>query len=176
VRAAMRAPSGDLATNSVCARLIDEGSAAIAVIPTDRGWQAGPRGLKSYARHAWQEFLFKAEYAFDYGMPQWLARIDNLILARTSHLFLVRHKPYHFRMWYREGLADYVRDVLLSANAADEALVERERVKAVVESHLRGARNHTTELHKLLTIAAIQRLFLRDPVARPSKPIRPHVA
>ena len=30
------------------------------------------------------EFSFKAEYAYDYGMPQWLARIDHAL--RGVHL------------------------------------------------------------------------------------------
>jgi hypothetical protein len=31
------------------------------------------------ASHALLEFSFKAEYAYDMGMPQWLARIDHAV-------------------------------------------------------------------------------------------------
>ena len=60
------------------------------------------------------EFTFKAEYAYDYGMPQWLSRIDHFLSPlRLERLFLGRHKLLHFRVWYRDALADYVREILL---------------------------------------------------------------
>jgi len=45
--------------------------------PHSDGSRARRNGvLPETASHALQEFLFKAEYAYDYGMPQWLARVD----------------------------------------------------------------------------------------------------
>jgi len=55
--------------------------------------------------------MFKAEYAYDYGMPQWMARIDHLFSwFHLERLFLRRHKFNHFRVWYRDSLSDYVRE------------------------------------------------------------------
>ncbi|MGH7898049.1 MAG: hypothetical protein ACREQQ_08850 [Candidatus Binatia bacterium] len=42
--------------------------------------------------------------------------------------------------------------------------LEREAVEAVVNDHLDGRRNHTAEIHKLLTVELVHRLFTRRPV------------
>ena len=47
-------------------------------------------------------------------MPQWLARIDHVLSPfRLERLFLGRHKFCHFRVWYRDALSRYVREVLV---------------------------------------------------------------
>ena len=62
-------------------------------------------------RHLYQEFTVKSEYAYDYGMPQWLAGIDHVLAPlHLERLFLGRHKFYHFRVWYRDKLSQYVKD------------------------------------------------------------------
>ena len=45
---------------------------ALRQIRTDRG--LGGRGVSALALRALREFQFKAEYAYDYGMPQWMVR------------------------------------------------------------------------------------------------------
>ena len=65
------------------------------------------------ALHWYQEFTFKAEYAYDYGMPQWLARLDHVFAPlRLEKLFLGRHKVAHFRVWYRDELSHYLKEIL----------------------------------------------------------------
>jgi asparagine synthase (glutamine-hydrolysing) len=108
--------------------------------------------------------LFKAEYAYDMGMPQWLARIDHALSPlRPEHIFLGRHKPFHFRVWYRDALAGYVKEMLLDPRALSRPYIERKRLEAVVRGHLTGDRNYTTELHKALTLELLHRLFLDNP-------------
>jgi len=107
------------------------------------------------------EFTFKAEYAYDYGMPQWLAQIDSLLSPfHIERCFLGRHKLFHFRVWYRDALSEYVRQVLLDPRTLSRPYLERTGVEAVVRDHLRGHRNYTTEIHKLLTLELLHRLFL----------------
>ena len=104
------------------------------------------------------EFTFKAEYAYDYGMPQWVARVDHLISPlRPERMFLGRHKFYHFRVWYRDALAQYIRDVLLDSRALTRPYVERKGLETIVQGHLDGGRNYTLEIHKLLTLELIHR-------------------
>ena len=48
-------------------------------------------------RH-YHEFMAKAEYAYDYGMPQWLVRADRRLSAlHLEKLFLIT-KFCHFRI------------------------------------------------------------------------------
>jgi asparagine synthase (glutamine-hydrolysing) len=109
------------------------------------------------------EFTFKTEYAYDYGMPQWLACIDHLLSpGHPERLFLGRHKFYHFRVWYRDALAPYVREMLLDRRTLSRPYVKRNTVETIVRRHLRGDRNYTTEIHKLLTLELLHRVLL-DP-------------
>jgi asparagine synthase (glutamine-hydrolysing) len=118
-----------------------------------------------------REFQFKAEYAYDYGMPQWMAAIDRRLTAlRPERLFLGRHNVSHFRLWYRDVLSDYVREVLLDPSTLSLPCVERKGVEAVVDGHLDGHRNYTVEIHKLLTIELVHRLFTRGSVDSALRP------
>jgi asparagine synthase (glutamine-hydrolysing) len=166
VRTVFRSPAAALASNQLSLRLIADGNPDLLQIPTDRGL-AGNRGIIARAAsRGILEFLFKAEYAYDVGMPQWLARIDHTLSPiRPEHLFLGRHKPFHFRVWYRDALAGYLQEMLLDPRSLSRPYVERKGLEAVLRSHLKGDRNYTTELHKVLTLELIHRLFLDHPKA-----------
>jgi asparagine synthase (glutamine-hydrolysing) len=94
-------------------------------------------------------------------MPQAVARIDHFLSPlRLERLFLGRHKPLHFRIWYRDQLAEYVRQILLDPLTLSRPYLQKKTVEAVVKGHLNGTRNYTTIIHKLLTLELLQRLFL----------------
>ena len=170
VRAAFRAPDSTLENDKVSLRLIGDGNAALRQIPTDRGLGGNRGRFLGGASRALLEFLFKAEYGYDMGMPQWVARLDHFLSPlRLERLFLGRHKIFHFRIWYRDTLAGYVREVLLDSRSLSRPYVDRKGIEAVVEGHLRGERNYTSELHKLLTLELIHRVFLDNP-GKPSPP------
>jgi len=161
VRAVFRAPASALDSNQDSLRLIADGKKELLQIPTDRGL-AGERGRLSAAAHrGLLEFLFKAEYAYDMGMPQAVARIDHALSAfHLERLILGRHKVFHFRLWYRDALGGYVREMLLDPRSLGRPYVERKRMEEVVHGHLKGDRNYTNEIHKLLTLELIHRLFV----------------
>ena len=161
VRTVFRAPEPTLAGYHACVRLIGDGNRDLLRIPTDRGL-LGERGrLSGGASRAFLEFSFKAEYAYDMGMPQWLARVDHAFRGfRLERLFLGRHKISHFRIWYRDRLASYVKEVLLDPRSLSRPYVERKGVETVVQGHLKGDRNYTAEIHKLLSLEILHRLFV----------------
>jgi asparagine synthase (glutamine-hydrolysing) len=166
IRTIYRAPVSATTSDSSCLRLIEEGSARLSAVPTDRGF--GMRGLRGVAARAVHEFSFKAEYAYDYGMPQWVARFDHRLSALgLERVFLGRHKFYHYRVWYRDALGSYVREMLLDPKSLARPYVERKRVESVVNGHLRGDENHTLAIHKLLTLELVHRLFLDSPAKDP---------
>ena len=110
--------------------------------------------------HGYMEFTFKAEYAYDYGMPQWLSKIDHSVSAlRLERMFLGRHKTSHFRVWYRDQLSPYVREILLDRKTVSRPYLEPKAVEAVVNGHTKGGLNYTSAIHKLLTLELVQRLF-----------------
>lgn len=143
-------------------QLIAAGNPALDRVRTDRALRRHPVPLLSKLFHQWQEFTVKAEYAYDYGMPQKLARIDHkLRFLHLERLFLGRHKFYHFRIWYREQLRDYVKACGNDADAIP-GCYRPEAVRRIVADHLTGRGNFTSELHKLLSIRLVEQLFVRS--------------
>jgi asparagine synthase (glutamine-hydrolysing) len=161
IRTIFRAPESARANNDISLRLIADGNAALNGIRTDRGLGGDQGRFSGAISKRFLEFTFKAEYAYDYGMPQWLARIDHLFSPfQLERLFLGRHKFSHFRVWYRDVLAEYVREMLLDPRTLSRPYLQRNSLEAIVRGHLQGGRNHTSEIHKVLTLELIHRLFL----------------
>ena len=71
-----------------------------------------------------------------------------------------RHKIFHFRWWYRTILANYVKEILLDPRALARPYLERAGVEAIVSCHLKGTRNYTTEIHRLLSLELLHRAFV----------------
>lgn len=163
VQAVYRAPREQDSAVDPRLRLIEDGNQRLRQIRSDRGIGGTYRPLISMVAHAFMEFTFKAEYAWDYGMPQWLAPIDRLLSPlRPDRLFLGRHKFLHYRVWYRGPLAGYIREMLLDPLSLSRPYIQQEHLERVVSAHLSGRRNYTTTIHKLLTLELLQRLFF-DP-------------
>jgi asparagine synthase (glutamine-hydrolysing) len=163
VRTVFRAPKSNGAVGDIRPRLISDGSPALDRIRSDRGVGGDSGPLATVVSRLILEFLFKAEYAYDYGMPQWVARVDHLFSPlHLERLFLGRHKLLHFRLWYRDSLSAYVRQMLLDPVTLSRPYIERKGLEAIVHRHLKGEGNYTAEIHKLLTLELLHRLFL-DP-------------
>lgn len=167
VRTAFRAPNSAMPKNDIfednedCARLIADGNPALHRLRTDRGLGGAKGSWTSPMARGYQEFTFRAEYAYDYGMPPWLVRIDHAFSPlHLERLFLGRHKFCHFRVWYRDALAGYVREMLLDSRSLARPYVDRRSLETTVEKHLRGEANSTTEIHRLLTLELQHRLFV----------------
>lgn len=161
VRTVYRAPRESIANGDVRLRLINDGNAALGKVRSDRGVGGNGGRLTAALERAYLEFTFKAEYAYDYGMPQAVSRIDHFFSAlRLERLFLGRHKLLHFRVWYRDQLADYVRQILLDPLTLSRPFLNRRTVETIVRGHLEEGRNYTAAIHKLLSLELLQRLFL----------------
>lgn len=161
VRTVFRAPASACENNDVCLRLIAEGDAKIAAQRTDRGLGGNRNAIAAAILQQYLEFTFKSEYAYDYGMPQAVAKIDHLLgPLHLERLFLGRHKFYHFRVWYRDSLAGYIREILLDSRSLGRPYLNAKTVEAIVAGHLKGNRNYTIAIHKLLTLELLHRLFI----------------
>jgi asparagine synthase (glutamine-hydrolysing) len=158
VKLAYRTPRGQEFNKTPALRFISESMPALGRIPTDRGLRYPPTPGWTKLLHFYQEFSFRAEYAYDYGMPPWLARADHFLAPlHLERLFLGRHKFYHFRVWYRDRLGKYLKDVLLDPATGRRAHLNPARLEPLVNEHLAGTHNHTTELHQALSMELIHR-------------------
>ena len=161
VRTVFRAPEHVFTANDISVRLIADGKGELLRVPTDRGLAGGRRRLGEAVAHGILEFLFKAEYGYDMGMPQWVARVDHVFSAlHLERLFLGRHKVFHFRIWYRDRLAEYLKEMLLDSRSLARPYIERKGLEAIVRGHLDGTHNYTNELHKVLSLELLHRAFL----------------
>ena len=162
VRTTFRAPPSAGKNNDFRIRLIGDGNLALRQIRTDMGF-AGAEQFPGAMLRRYHAFTFKAEYAYNHGMPQWAAQIDHLLAPlHLERLFLGRHKYYHFRVWYRDLLAGYVREMLLDSRTLSRPYLDSKTLEALVRRHLTGDRNYTTEIHKVLSLELLHRLFI-DP-------------
>ena len=161
VRTLFRAPEAVAKSNDLRLRLIGDGSKVLRKIRTDMG-AAGRSGYFPGARlRQYHNFTFKADYAYDHGMPQSVAQIDHALAPlHLERLFLGRHKYYHFRVWYRDALSGYVREMLLDRRTLSRPYWRGKAVEQMVHHHIKGDRNYTYEIHKLLSLELAHRMFI----------------
>jgi asparagine synthase (glutamine-hydrolysing) len=156
-----RVPPALAESQELALRLIAEGNPALERVGTDRGLRTQAIPALGRAHHLFQQFTFKAEYAYDIGMPQWLARLDHsLAPLHLEKLFLGRHKFHHFRVYYRDELSPYLKEMLLDPQTLGRPLFRKSVLEAMIQGHVGGYRNHTLEIHKLLTIELILRKLI----------------
>ncbi|MDR3566765.1 MAG: hypothetical protein P4L43_01930 [Syntrophobacteraceae bacterium] len=161
VSLAYQAPASLAQSSELSLRLIADGCERLGKIPTDRGLSYRPLPVVSEVLHAFREFSYKAEYAYDYGMPQWLAAVDHVVSPlRLERLFLGRQKFYHFRVWYRRELSRYAMEVLLDPQSLARPYIDGKGLSEVVNAHVKGIRNYTGEIHAALTAELIQRCLI----------------
>jgi asparagine synthase (glutamine-hydrolysing) len=163
VSLAFKAPPEAAVSLEPSLKLIADGNPKLGRIPTDRGITYPADKALNRARRAVQEFLAKAEYAYDYGMPDWLARADSCLRPlRLERLVLGRQKFCHFRSWYRGPLAGYIKQVLLDRQSLDRPWLNGRAVESLVTEHIKGTRNCTVEIHKLLSLELAHRSLCKS--------------
>lgn len=174
VRTVFRSPDSALKSDDLCLRLIGDGNKALLQIRSDRGFPGQHPGFSARLSRMLLKFSFKAEYAYDMGMPQWVAQIDHAFSRwHFERLFLGRHKVFHFRLWYRDELRGYVQELLLDPQSLSRPYVDPKGVQAVVRGHIKGNRNYTNEIHRLLTLELVHRLLLGQTRAATRKSVAP---
>lgn len=161
VKTVFRAPQSACTNDNVSRRLIADGNTALTRIRTDRGPISGLNGWRAGTIRNLITFTIKAEYAYDYGMPQWVAGVDHALShLHLERLFLGRNKFYHYRVWYRDALSRYVQSVLLDPRTLSRPYLQSGTVQNMVRRHVKGERNYTSDIHKLLTLELISRTLL----------------
>jgi asparagine synthase (glutamine-hydrolysing) len=158
-----QAPAEAIANAEFSLRLVSNGNSDLCKILTDRGLGWNSNNLFSKASHLYYEFLFKMEYLYNYGMPQWMAKLDNVFVPlHLKRFFLGRHKFHHFRIWFHNELADYVRKILLDKRAGDRPYLNKNFLEKMVNSHIKGTHNFTNEINKILTAELIHRILIEN--------------
>jgi len=149
-----RAGNTEKSGKQVARSLIGHGNAALVALPTDTGNASWLWGQVS-------QFLFKADYCYKSGMPQWLERMHYLSGPfQPEKMIRGIHRFAHFRIWFRNELAPYVKEILLDPRTARRPYFNKGYVETMVQRHLRGTWNYTDDIEKVLTIELMHRLFI----------------
>lgn len=158
-----QAPKGMLTSEDIRIRLIREANPALAKIPTDRGFLGSSNPLVSNSLHLYRDYLFKLEYYFSYGMPQWLVKLnDTLSFLHLEDLVLEINKYYNFRKWFRYELADYVKEILLDTRTLNRPFINRSFVENMVAEHTSGRGNYTSSINRLISIELVFRTLIES--------------
>jgi asparagine synthase (glutamine-hydrolysing) len=156
-----RAPEAVASNNDLRIRLIGDGNMALRKIRTDMGFAGRGERFPGAVLRYYNNFTFKADYAYNHGMPQWMAQIDHLFAPlHLERLFLGWHKYYHFRVWYRDVFAHYLREMLLDSRTLSRPYWQKNTLEAMVEHHIKGDRNYTNEIHRVLSLELLHRAFV----------------
>lgn len=164
VRTLFRAPASVAKNNDLRIRLIGEGDSSLRQIRTDMGFGGGSKGFLGAILRQYHSFTFKADYAYNHGMPQWMAKIDHAFARlHLERYFLGWHKYYHFRVWYRDLFAGYLREMLLDSRTLSRPYWRKKDLTTIVERHIKGDRNYTNEIHRVLSLELLHRLIVDQP-------------
>lgn len=156
-----QAPVGMLEAEDVRCRLIREGNPALAKIHTEKGYLGDSNPLASRCLRVYRKFLFQGEYYFSYGMPHWLARLNNLFrFLQLENLLLDRNKYYNLRRLFRYELSGYVREILLDDKTLNRPFINKKYVEKMVCDHVGGRGNYTNEINLLLSTELTFRLLI----------------
>jgi asparagine synthase (glutamine-hydrolysing) len=156
-----QAPAGLRRTKDICLRLIADLSPLLAGIRTDMGDGGEGSSVTQFALKAYRYLLFKAEWYYGGGMPDFLTRFDHNPLARRlESLFVGSHKIEHYRLWFRDQLFDWVNAVMSDSRAAERPYLNRQSYYALLKTHQKRAGNCLDEISKLSTLELIQRSLL----------------
>lgn len=156
-----RAPYEAVMSDEISLRLVRDGSKELSTVITNRGVGDASGSLIAKARQRLYEILRWAEMGYDYCMPQWLSPVDRCLAPfHPERIFLGRHKFYHFRIWYRDELSHYIKEVLLDRSTLRRPHVNGKIVETMVQQHVKGYRNFTIEIERLLTIELLYRCVI----------------
>jgi len=157
-----RTPQGEPLSKNSSLGIVAEGNPSLSRIPTDRGIIYRPVPVVTWLHNYYEDFTFRAEWAYDHGMPHWLAKIDYYLkFLHLEKLFLGRHKYFHFRIWYREELSEYVKEMILDNKTLKRSYLKGRFLEEMIMDHIKGHRNYTREIHLILTTELIERHLLQ---------------
>ena len=94
-------------------------------------------------------------------MPQWLEQVHYLLGRVSPERFIIgRHRFAHFRVWFRNQLAPYIKEMLLDRRTAERGYFDPKFVEQMVHRHVKGERNYTDDIERVLTLELTCRQFV----------------
>ncbi len=158
-----QAPVEARTTIEVSLRLIEDNNPKLFRIKTDRGMGGKSNFPFTNLIHLFYWFTLKAESSYSFGLPHWLTWLDTKFrFLYPKRSILGYHKFLHFRIWFRDELSTYVREILLDKQTTNRSYLNKKFLEEMVQEHIKGHRNYTNEINKIMTAELIQRLLIEQ--------------
>lgn len=137
-----RVPEEVISSDNVSIRMIEDGNPLLKKI----GGKGTVRNLKSF---------------FDCCMLKRMSKINKYIRnIERKRVFLKGNNLSHLRIWYRDELSNYLKEVLLDERSTSRFYINKASLEHIVTAHNKGIKNYTNEINKLLTAEFVHRLFI----------------
>lgn len=160
VRLAFQTPLSLRRSPAAALGLIRAGNPALAAIATDRGLGFGRNAVAQAAHRLFCGVTFKLDYLYAHGLPRRLTRLDGAIAALAHTGLVGLHKFLPYRAWFRRELAPYLAQVLGDARTRRMPFWDGRRLPSIVIDHVEGRGNYTDEIHRILTLEAVERTLI----------------
>jgi asparagine synthase (glutamine-hydrolysing) len=157
-----QAPAGVRASNQPQRRIIRECNPGLSAIISDRGYGEQTNPLVSKLHQLYYYALFKADYMYLHAFPHWLTKVDSILLWANGGrpLFGSSQKFEYYRIWFRNELSDYIKEILLDAQTAKRPYFDIKSLEKMVQSHTKGTRNYMNEINKAMSLELTHRLLI----------------
>jgi asparagine synthase (glutamine-hydrolysing) len=175
VALAYRAPAAQRLSPGTALRLIERACPALARIPTDRGELLRSSPVRHLLRRAFGEATFKLDYLHKEGLPGGLGMLDPLLNLLAPLGILGLHKFLPYRRWFQHELAPTIMERIATDRVRTAPWWASGVPEALTRAHFSGRGNYVRELNAILSLEAIDRLFLRVQARQDNPPIRPDV-
>ncbi len=144
-------------------RFVCANSKVLGKIPTDRGFSDKNSGMAYLLRRIFAEVTFKIDYCQGEGLPKPLALFNPAFRFAVSTLKIAGlHKYLHYSHWFRNELAEYVRQSLSEARAGQNRFFNAAYIGQLAELHAAGGKNYAPEISAVLTLESIERQLFKN--------------
>jgi asparagine synthase (glutamine-hydrolysing) len=157
-----QAPAGMRASNQPQRRIIRQWNPRISAITSDKGYSEQRNPFVAKLQELYYYALFKADYTYVFALPHWATKLDSLCMMMNGRRPLLgsSQKFEYYRIWFRDQLSDYVKEILLDGQTAKRPYFDMKSLEMMVRTHTNGTRNYTYGINKAMSIELTHRLLI----------------
>jgi asparagine synthase (glutamine-hydrolysing) len=156
-----QAPVGIRSSNEVQRRIIAECHATLGTIMTDRGFFSGSYYPFSKLIELFYFSLFKLDYIYLFALPHWLTKLDSIFSSVSGGKQILGYQKFeYYRIWFRNHLSSYIREILLDKQTASRPYFDKHSIEKIVHGHLKGEKNYLNEINRAITVELIHRQLI----------------
>lgn len=152
VKLMYQAPREYLGRADLSLRLIRDGRPDLFGIQTDMGQCGNSNSSMTRLLRLVKKLIFKLEWHYIEGLPHVLAPLDRITaqLHHSEKLFGV-HRYLYYRIWFRDQLSTYVKDILSDPKTRQRPHLNQKTVDKIVRAHLGGYGNYLNEINRIIS-------------------------